>query len=407
MQATKFNVKFIENVSAGGKPRADYWDSVIADDVTLAGSFGLRVSASGRKTWQVMFRAGEYNAKQRRIKLGSWPAMTLKTAREKARSQLLAAARGEFRETGLPVSADLTVAQAVQKYLEEYAIPNTRGHRETARILNKELVAVMGSVPINTVQAEQVRDIVSGIKERGADLQANRTLSWIKALWSWLMANGYAESSPAIRLKAPSHETQRDRVLSDQEIVWFWNGCDALGWPFGPVFKLLLLTAQRRVEIAGLHWGDIDGDKQKLTLPAERTKSNRPNEVPLTGFMQELINQLPRDAGALVFSTTGVTAVSGFSKAKARLDALMRDQAGDTVIPQWRLHDLRRTATSRLVEHQVSETVADRLLNHTRGPLSGVHAVYNRYGYWEEKQQAMQVWSDFVQDLVGGPAVKP
>lgn len=405
LQATKFTTKFIESVGARGKPRADYWDNVIANDVTLAGSFGLRVSASGRKTWQVMFRSGQGNGKQRRVKLGSWPAMTLKAARDEARGVLLSAARGEFREKGAaPLPANLTVAEAVQKYLDKYAIPNTRDHKETTRILNKELVAVIGSVPVKEVRTEQVRDILFGIKERGAHLQANRTLSWIKALWSWLMANDYAENSPASRLKAPSQETQRDRVLKDEEIVWFWNGCGSLGWPFGPIFKLLLLTAQRRGEIAGLRWDDIDHTKQKLTLPAERTKSNRLNEVPLTAFMLDLISQLPRDSGSLVFSTTGVTAVSGYSKAKARLEALMRDQADETVIPHWTLHDLRRTVTSRLVENQVSETVADRLLNHKTGPLGGVHAVYNRYGYWEEKQQAMQIWSDFIQGLVGSDA---
>jgi integrase len=190
------------------------------------------------------------------------------------------------------------------------------------------------------------------------------------------------------------NEQQRDRVLSDAEIVRVWNACDVIGWPFGTLFRILLLTAQRRDEVAELRWLELDLNAALWTLPKERAKNNRTHEVPLAPTVVEMLAARPRlDESDLIFTTNGKTAVSGFSQAKRRLDEL----AG---VQDWRLHDLRRTATTGMAKLGVEPHVADRILNHKQGVIRGVAAVYNRHAYLDERRAALNLWAAYVLRLV-------
>jgi integrase len=191
-------------------------------------------------------------------------------------------------------------------------------------------------------------------------------------------------------------ERTRARVLSDDELCLVWNGCDKAGWPFGPMVQLLILTGQRRQEVAGALWQEFDLDNKRLwSLPRERVKNGRAHDVPLSDAAIEILEGLPRikNKAGLVFTTRGDTPVSGFSRAKARLDAkildLLREEAEEAgrdpekieAFDPWTLHDLRRTAASGWARLGVPLEVTEKILNHVSGAFSGVAGVYQRHDY--------------------------
>jgi integrase len=208
-------------------------------------------------------------------------------------------------------------------------------------------------------------------------------------------------------MKPPTKEKPRDRVLTDDELRWFSAACDEIGWPFGALAKLLLLTAQRRDEVAGIEWAEIDFTNRVWVIPRHKTKNDRAHEVQLSDEAMEVLQTLPRVSDQLLFTTTGSTAVSGFSRSKRRLDAAMLKakrielgaRKGDA-IPRWTLHDLRRTAATGMARLNIPPHVVDRILNHTSGTIRGVAAVYNRFAYLEERRAALEAWSIYLSDLL-------
>jgi integrase len=222
---------------------------------------------------------------------------------------------------------------------------------------------------------------------------ANRVLAAVRRFWNWCLEQGKAEASPVASIKAPAKESSRDRVLSEDEIRRIWSACDQMGWPFGLLIQLLLVTGQREDEVAGMRWSDIDLKSGVWTLAREMSKSDRLNQVPLPSLALQILEALPR-TGALVFSTTGSTPVSGFSKAKARCDCL-------SGVEGWRFHDLRRTVASGMARLKVEPWVVEKVLNHQTGQLSGVAGVYNRWGYLDEKREALEKWAMNLGGLLG------
>ena len=172
-----------------------------------------------------------------------------------------------------------------------------------------------------------------------------------------------------------------------------WRACEAVEWPFGPLVKLLLLTAQRREEVAGIERAELDLEKGIWAMPREKAKNNRAHTVQLSTAALNVLNSIPKIGGRFVFTVTGTAPVSGFSRAKRRLDAAMlatkRDEFGADCepIPHWTLHDLRRTATTGMAQLNIPPHVVDKVLNHISGTIRGVAAVYNRFEYLDERRQ--------------------
>jgi integrase len=220
-----------------------------------------------------------------------------------------------------------------------------------------------------SILRKDVISLIDGIVDRGAPIQANRTLAVLRRLFNWAVERELLDANPVSGMSMPAVEASRDRVLSDDEIRLFWSACEEIGWPFGPVFKLLLVTAQRRDEVGTAEWHEIDLATRLWTIPREKSKNDLAHEVHLSNLAIDLIKALPRIAvpcdgdgkhlteHEYVFTTNGVRPASGYSRAKRRLDADMlkrlakqkRDldhEAGRAVIAEWTLHDLRRTAAS-------------------------------------------------------------
>jgi integrase len=212
-------------------------------------------------------------------------------------------------------------------------------------------------------------------------------------LFNWAMSADIVAASPCAGIERPTKEISCDRVLDDAELALIWYAADELGPPFGPLVKLLLLTGQRRNEVAGLEWKELD--LQWWSLPRQRTKNNKAHLVPLSRQAIAVIETIPKISERFVFSTNGETRVSGFGKAKRRLDALLPKD-----MPPWRLHDLRRTVASGMARLVINLPVIEKVLNHASGSFAGIVGVYQKHEFSDEKRKALEAWGFHVTEIV-------
>jgi integrase len=432
LPTTKLTQLAVERLAPPARGRIDYFDTQLP-------AFGLRVSSTGRKSWIVMYRVG---GKLVRETLGTVARIPkVEKARDLARESMRQAQAGvhpvEAKRTAKAAhsSAGDTFSAVADLFIDRYAKPNTRPITcaETKRLIERELKPEWGSRPILDISRRDVIELLDGIIDRGSPVQANRTLAHMRRLFNWAKEREIVEANPAAGLRMPTPEVERDRTLSDDELRLFWKACDAIGWPFGPMFKLLLLTAQRRSEVAGMRWSELKLPERQWVIPRERAKNDREHLVHLSERAVEIINTLPRFVGEasgrggkpstsdLLFTTTGASAASGFSKAKERVHAKMNKllrrgleqeegqeqeepEEEEGGIEEWTLHDLRRTAATGMARLNIAPHVVDRILNHVSGTIRGVAAVYNRHAYLEERRTALEIWSRYVENLVRSSA---
>lgn len=283
----------------------------------------------------------------------------------------------------------------------------TRVEKEYRGAFKNEVLPHWGDRAIDRVERRDIIAMLDRIVDRGVPMRANRVFAYVRKFFNWCVSRDLIAASPCTGVRPPMPEQDRDRVLSDDEVRVLRLAAETLGWPFGPFVTMLLLTAQRLNEVAGMRWAELDLDAALWTLPAERAKNSQAHHVPLSPPAVTLIRSLPRLAHSeFLFTTTGATPISGFSRAKMRLDAAMlsilrneamkRGEDPDTVgrLPEWRFHDIRRTATTGMAQMGIAPHVADRILNHVQGTIRGVAAVYNRHTYLRERRQALELWAE-------------
>jgi integrase len=271
------------------------------------------------------------------------------------------------------------------------------------RLLAKEIVPAIGEKRLGEVKKSDIQDLLDGIVDRGAPVVANRTLAVLRRLCNWAIERGLIDVSPCDKIKPPAAEESRDRVLSDDEIRLAWNAFERVGWPFGPLAKLLLLTGARRDEIAQARWSEVDIEARTWTI----ARNGVAHEIPLSDAALDIIKSLPRIGDrkdAFLFSTSGRTPVSGFSNAKEAIDRAIVEARGADVeaIPNWVFHDLRRSAASGMAGIGIAPHVVEAALGHRSGTIKGVAAVYNRYSYNVEKRAALDAWSRRLDSIISG-----
>jgi integrase len=229
--------------------------------------------------------------------------------------------------------------------------------------------------------------VLDGIVARKAPIAANGALAAVRKLFNWAVERGYVSASPCAGTQRPSKAISRERVLSDAELAAVWQAAIATPYPFGPVVQLLVLTAQRRGEVIGMLWSELDLEQGLWTIPAQRTKSNRQHQVPLPSAAVTLLEGLPRLHDEVVFPARGNPnqPSSGFSKWKRALD-----RASNT--SGWRIHDLRRSVSTMMAEMGIAPHIIERILNHQQGQLGGVAGIYNRFAYLPEMRAALEKW---------------
>jgi integrase len=394
---------FVERVKAPAHGRVEYFDASF-------GGLALRVTERGHKSWSLHYR---FAGRLRRLTIGDARSIKPAQARREAAAALESVRQGadpsvEKRLRRLaPAPGTDTFAGMLEEYLDRHALVNTAAgtYKETKRALKRDVLPEWGNLPVSTITRAHAISLIEGIAANGAKIHANRTLSRLRHLFNWAVDRGRLSASPIAGMKPPTRERARDRTLGDDELRWFWTACETIGWPFGPLAKLLLLTAQRRDEVGGMEWSEIDVDKKIWKIPRHRAKNDRAHEVHLSAAALQILYTLPRVSGWPVFSTNG-RAVSGFSQGKNRLDATMtaakRAELGQGTepIPHWILHDLRRTAATNMAGLNFPPHVVDKVLNHVSGTIRGVAAIYNRFEYLEERRAAVEAWGRYIEHLV-------
>jgi integrase len=270
----------------------------------------------------------------------------------------------------------------------------TRCSHETERLLRREFAKRWSKLPVDQITKRTVSDVLDGIVRRGAPSAANHAFAAIRRVLNWCVEQGHLPHSPCIGMRAPSRVISRDRVLSDEELTAIWRSAEQMGWPFGRLVHLLILTAQRRDEVSSIRWQDLDQDEGLWTQPAMGNKSGRIHVVPLSRPALGIIRALPRVHDELVFPARGKdNPVSGYSKWKRTLD----QKSG---VRNWALHDLRRTAATGMAALGVPPHVVERVLNHRTGTLGGIAGIYNRFAYLPEMSQALERWAQHLDGLI-------
>jgi integrase len=239
-----------------------------------------------------------------------------------------------------------------------------------------------------------------GLRVRGPNESRARAMhAALSAMFSWLKERRRIKANPFDALTRPKAADARGRILTDDEVRKFWVATERLIPAFGNALRLMLITGQRRNEVAGMRRSELSADLSLWTIPPSRTKNKREHVVPLSPLAREIIAANESISDDLLFTTTGTTAISGWSKMKPRLDRLMGDD-----LDSWRIHDLRRTMVSGAARAGADLHVVERAVNHTSGSFGGVVGVYQQYSFFAEVKLALEAWANLLTSIIEGRA---
>ena len=394
----KITSKFIESIKPPKKrgQQDEYFDS-------LCPGLSLRVGTSGKKVFTYLYR---FNGKVKRATLGGYLIESggkyihsIEKARQEAariRSMIEADTDPSLEKIKTKHTA-LDFKALHTKYIDEYAKPNKRTWKEDEQKLERNFIE-WDTRKAASITRDEILDKIEYINQNSGPIAANRNRALILKLFKWARVKRLIPDNPALDVPKES-ERKRDRILTDDEIKLFWDGCGKIGYPFGPCFKLMLLTGRRRGSVASMSKPEIDLDNRQWAVSSEKDKSGKPQIVPLFDIAAKILNDVLENYNLesdYVFTTNLKKPVSGFSKAKTELDKL-------TGMQDWTLHDLRRTCRTNLPRLSVSPFIAKLTIGHT---ITGIDQVYDRYSYMPEKTEALQKWTDFINGLVTGESAK-
>jgi integrase len=416
----------------------------------------LVVFPNGSRSWVWRYR---FQGKPKKLTIGpvymgedeiAEPALdcpnTLAGARRLAGDAALLLARGadpaaaklSDRDAARLAAADaeaangLTVSVLAKRFIRDHSMQRTRASswQQTARLLGLrldgdgaltrsktggEVLSKWGDRPAHAIARSDVNDLLRAIVARGAPITSNRVLAAVRKMFNWAVAEDILAASPCVGVTRKADDQSRDRILSDAELRLVWKAADALGHPWPQFVKLLILTIQRRSEVAGIRRVEVNLTDRLWTIPKDRAKNGIEHAVPLSPEALAILKSCPVIGdGGFYLTRYGSAGVSGFSKAKIELDAeILRIQKAEaaergedpddvTVLPRWTWHDLRRTGVSGLSRLGVALPVSERLVNHISGSFAGVVGVYNRHKFEDEIRAALDAWAQHVMGIVNG-----
>jgi integrase len=358
-----------------GKDRIYYWDA-------SQPGFGLHVAASGKRSWVCQYRHG---GKSTRETLRGFPSLA--DARTWAKELQLKVSKGIDPRAR---TSDGDAFAEVAKIFIRVEGRRLRSAGQYQRLLDRLVIPVLGKHPIGAIKRSMIAALLDGVAETNGDATAKLTLAVVRRVFNWHAARSDDFVSPIVRGMGPKTDgdSSRERILSDDEPRRIWAASDRHE-PFGTYVRFLLLTASRRMEAAAMTWPEVDGDL--WIIPGRRYKTKREHVVPLSGAAIDALASLPRiGPGKYVFTLTGATPMSGFSRRRAALGKQC-DIAG------WTLHDLRRTARSLMSRAKVAPYIAEKCLGHVAG---AIERTYDRHAYLDEKREAFEKLADEVAKAV-------
>ncbi len=370
-------------------------------EVVDAGRTGLaiRVAAapSRKKVWQYLYRAqkgGKSTA--RRLKLGGYPAVSLKDARKRLSDVKREVEHGrdpaeDARAKRVAEKAAKTVAEIVEKYLEDRVRGKQANAVDMNRALDRDVLPVIGHMKIKTVSRRHIVGILDTIRGRGSPVMANRTLGLLSQFFGYAIEREYIETSPTYRVK-PSREQPRDRTLTPPEIKTLWAGLEGSGAArsLQLALKFLLVSGQRSGEVMGATWSEFDRDEHLWEMPAERIKTRRPHVVPLTSMALGLLDEIERQSGDVAYLFPSPRANRVY--ARKVLSTAVRQHLFGLGLEKWVPHDLRRTVNTEMARLGIPQNIIDRVQGRVEPGTGARH--YNRYSYLPEKRDALERWAE-------------
>jgi integrase len=375
---------------------------VIHFDDAMPG-FGFRIRSSGgqlRRSWVVQYRRA---GATRRLLLGSADVLGVEQARAAAKKALGKVALGED-----PQEQKATRRQRDQHTLKALIEDHLAWKETSGRVRERTLIGIrryltdaryfgpLHGMPVDAIQRRDVAARLLAIARDSGAVTAARARSVLSSIFSWAMQCGLCEVNPVVGTLAPDQGVKpRERVLSDAELAAVWRA--ASDDDFGRIVRLLLLTGQRRTEVGGMTWSELDLDRGLWTIPSSRTKNAREHSLPLPALAVSIIETVPRMVGREYLFGPRAAGFTSWGRPKRLLDARL----GDRVAP-WTLHDLRRSFATRLCDLGVTPHVVEEILNHRSGHRGGIAGIYNRSRYEREVRAAMALWSDHIRTLVEG-----
>lgn len=382
--------------------REEYLDGLLP-------GLALRITDRGNKSFVLIARYPTHPKNPTRRSLGTYGQLTLEEAREKAREWLSLIRRGvdprienERLRAAARVEQANTFCVVAGAFLDRYAAKLAKGG-EARAIFHKEFIPRWPNRLATEISPREAAEAIRVIADRGAPYQAYNAFGWLRRMYNWAIASGEhgVQVSPTAQLSAADiigqRREPRSRTLSEPEMRHLWAACERLGYPYGPVFQLLLITGQREREVSDATWDEFDIEGRLWTIPKVRMKGSRPHEVPLSTSAIRLLKALPRFKGKHLFSSNGgVKPLSGFSKPKIRLDGLIASEMeaaknGDEkpVMPPWVIHDIRRTVRTHLSALPVQDMIRELVIAHAK---PGLHKVYDQHSYLDEKRHCLDLW---------------
>jgi integrase len=378
-------------------------DKIFFDD-DLPG-FGLRIREGGKRSWVVQFRVGR---KQRRMTLGTMKTLDGGEARKRARTAISKVHLGhdpqsEKMAARAPKPLEMTLGDLVERYLP-YAERKLKASTYSGIVLHlRKHWQPLHGLEVRNLERRHVAAEVNRIATTSGLYGANRSRAALSALFAWAIGEGLTDANPVVGTNKATEETARDRVLTGNELRLIWRYAGEAD--YGAILHLLILTGQRREEVGGMLWSEIDLDKHVWRIDAERTKNGLAHDVPLSSAAVEILRKRQRSGRALVFGSREGP-FQGWSNAKSALDRRVLTKLGETsadgALMPWRLHDIRRTVATRMADLGVQPHVIEAVLNHISGHKGGVAGIYNRATYAAEKRQALDLWGAHVADLAEG-----
>ena len=336
----------------------------------------------------------------------------LAEAQAKAREWLKLAGEGrdpkaEARAAQLEAEGRKTFGELAEVFITRH-IRKQRRAADSEREIRNWVLPKLGNQPLAEITRKDIATLIGEIRDRPAPGLAHNIFGHVRRFYSWLLSQPEYEDlvamSPCDRIKAKDligEKKPRQRVLDDAELRAFWAATGRLDYPWGPFYRLLLLTGCRKTEASDARWGEFDLKAKLWTIPELRFKSDRKHLIPLSPDAVVLLAEMPRwTEGDFVFSTReGHIPLNGFSKAKTRLDVLVAATLGNVPEP-WVVHDLRRTVRTRLSQLRVPTEVAELVIGHS---LKGLHAVYNQHEFLDERREALELWAVRLRSIVTPP----
>ena len=356
-------------------------------------SWAIRYAVDGVKRQKTMPLTQPYRAARdlaRELRLEAKRGRDVVAERREDLAEKRELARAERERSGRLVGriVGLYVADAATK-LRPATLRETRRYLQT-------VLAPLHEHDADRLDVRTVAAILAAVAQERGRTSANRARAYLSACLSFGVATGLIERNILIGTKRPQPEQQRDRVLDEAELRAVWLASDPSS-DYGAIIRLLLLTGQRREEVGGMRWSELDFDRARWTLPPERTKNRRPHHIPLSKQALAILAARPRIEGrSAVFGRSDGKGFSGWSKCKQRLDA-------DVGLARpWVVHDLRRTVVTGMAEIGVAPHVIEATVNHVSGHKGGVAGIYNRATLMPERKVALQRWADHLDGIMTG-----